>query len=474
MRNATLLSVIVCCLWTASTVTQSAPMVEKARETLKLNIGASVKITLDRPMVTASVSSPAVGEAQIVTDQVLIVFARGLGETSIFAMDGDGKTIWSAALEVVPNLSKARRELEREYPNLDISVEAAANGRIVVKGTVPNATAAADIIGLVDAHIGAERREGGAQAAGQADAGQGAPAQAGTENSVGRGEGVTGERFGRIVNRLTVLGGGQVTIRVRVAEISRSIRERFGLRWSGLEFRTLSANFGFAQSPIIIPPVDGLSGVIGGLDNVIGLIDLLAQENLVSVLAEPNLTVSSGETASFVSGGELPLPVIQDGDIAIEFKPFGVLLNVTPTILANNRISMRIRPEVSEPSDTDGITVGGNSVPTIIVRRADTTVELASGQSFALAGLLNSDLSDTVSKFPFLGDLPIIGALARSSEFERGDSELVIIATASISRPTDEVLAVPNDNVELASPFERLFLGRSLVPRSVRPLGFVY
>ena len=151
-----------------------------------------------------------------------------------------------------------------------------------------------------------------------------------------------------------------------------------------------------------------------------------------------------------------------------------MLLDVTPTILSDSRISIRIRPEVSEPSITDGISLQGVFVPGIRIRRADTTVELASGQSFILAGLLKSDLSSAAAKLPGLGDIPVFGALARSSELERADVELVIVATATIATPTYEVPAIPNENIRLTGPFSRLFTGEVMLPATAIPQDFIF
>ena len=333
---------------------------------------------------------------------------------------------------------------------------------------------AADAIGLVEAFLASEQPQTDRAEEDSDEAGQ----QGEGERSAGEGEGVVGERFGRVVNRLVVTGGGQVSIKVRFAEVKRDIRERLGLQWQNLRFSIDSTEFGFAGSAIFgAPPSDLIStgaNVPTSPSDLAGLIDVLAQENFVSVLAEPNLSVASGETASFLSGGEIPFPTFSDGGTNIEFRPFGVLLDVTPTVLADNRINLRIRPEVSEPSLANGVSINGVTYPGLSIRRADTTVDLASGQSFALAGLLKADLEDAVSKFPFLGDLPVIGALMRSSDFKRGDSELVIIATASIAGPTDEALAVPNENIELEGPLARLFFGHTYVPKNAVPDGFMY
>jgi pilus assembly protein CpaC len=210
------------------------------------------------------------------------------------------------------------------------------------------------------------------------------------------------------------------------------------------------------------------------------LIDALAQENLVSVLAEPNLTVMSGDTASFLAGGQIPFPVAQGNDqMSVEFKDFGVMLAVTPTVLSQDRVSIRLRPEVSQPDDSvySYRDANGTQVPGFLVRRAETTIELGSGQSFVIGGLLQSDLTQTMDKLPILGDIPIIGALARSQGFARGETELVIIATAYLSQPSSEgSLQIPNADIVIPGFLERFFLGSKIKikPGPLAPANYLY
>jgi pilus assembly protein CpaC len=262
-----------------------------------------------------------------------------------------------------------------------------------------------------------------------------------------------------------------------VAEVSRQVIKEFGINWDAV-FETGDLLFGFATGR----PAFGAAGsnfrgptnAGGGVpdlafgsftpgDNVVNTaIDALAQEGLVNVLAEPNLTALSGETASFLAGGEFPIPVATDNnDITIEFKEFGIQLAFTPTVLSGNRISLRVRPEVSELSQDGSIEINGLTIPALKTRRAETTVELGSGQSFAIGGLLSSDVQNAVSKTPGIGDLPVLGTLFRSTAFRRNETELVIIVTPYLVRPVDEpVLAIPNDGYKAPSDIERILEGR--------------
>jgi pilus assembly protein CpaC len=196
----------------------------------------------------------------------------------------------------------------------------------------------------------------------------------------------------------------------------------------------------------------------------------LAEEGIVTILAQPNLTAISGQVASFLAGGEFPVPVNQSSSgtggnnntVTIEFKPFGVRLDFVPTVLSSDRISIKVRPEVSELSTNGAITVGDLVIPALSVRRAETTVQLGSGESFAIAGLIRNDTATDINKYPGLGDLPVIGTLFRSSRFQHNETELVIIVTPYVVRPVAEgpSLKLPTDGLTPASDIERVFMDR--------------
>src|SRR6185312_3522736 len=181
-----------------------------------------------------------------------------------------------------------------------------------------------------------------------------------------------------------------------------------------------------------------------------------------TILAEPSLTAISGETASFLAGGEFPIPVSQAlCDTNIDFKSFGVSLNFIPTVMASNHISLRVKPEVSQISSQGAITIGGLQIPALTVRRADTTIELGSGQSFVIAGLLQDNTSNDVQRYPGLGDLPVLGALFRSTSFQRNESELLIVVTPYIVKPIDDPKSIryPTDAWKPATDIERVLFG---------------
>jgi pilus assembly protein CpaC len=299
-----------------------------------------------------------------------------------------------------------------------------------------------------------------------------------------------------LINRLQVTEPNQVNLRVRVAEIARSVIRQLGIDWataySNGPFAFGVATQQFAQKALQFGSVAqqaeaGFFSFHGADFDLDAIIDALAEEDLVSVLAEPNLTAISGETASFLAGGEFPVPVAQDtsatGDstITVQFKSFGVSLAFTPTLLGGNRINMRVRPEVSALSTEGAVQISGFNIPALTVRQAETTIELASGQSFAIAGLIQNNARFDADHIPGLGSLPILGELFRSNRFRRDETELVIIVTPYIVQPVSnpQLLASPTDATMAPQGTQRLSAGPGGAPvppaagGPAGPVGFV-
>ncbi len=290
-----------------------------------------------------------------------------------------------------------------------------------------------------------------------------------------------------VVNNLQLLSAIQVNVRVRIAEVSRQVTRELGLNWrafgqtgsflmglrSGPAALTAAAAVASGGSSLAASPARIALGLTGNNYDINAVVDALAADNLISILAEPNLTAQSGETASFLAGGEFPIPVGagQNGQITIEFKQFGVSLAFVPTVLATDRVNLRIRPEVSELSEQGAVTVplgnGGGTVtiPALSVRRAETTVELGSGQSFAIAGLLQRNSRQAGSGIAGLGEIPVLGALFRSNRFQRNETELIIIVTPYLVRPVSDPgqLAAPTDGFRPATDIDRVLFQRQIV-----------
>jgi pilus assembly protein CpaC len=405
--------------------------------TLTIEVRKGQVIRLPRPAATVFVADPEIADVQAQSASIVYLFGRRAGTTSLYAVDENDQILLRTSVVVQHNLTALRAAINQLAPGNRVDA-GSVDGSIVLEG-------------LVDTPVQAqELRELGERFLGEEEA---------------------------LLYRVRVSAATQVHLRVRVAEVSREVIKQFGINWETV-FETGDLLFGFAtgrpafgaagtffrgppQANSTVP--DLLFGSFTPGDNVVNTaIDALAQEGLVNILAEPNLTALSGETASFLAGGEFPIPVATDeDDITIEFKEFGIQLAFTPTVLSGNRISLRVRPEVSELSNDGAIEVNGLVIPALKTRRAETTIELGSGQSFAIGGLLSSDVQNAVSKTPGLGDLPVLGTLFRSTAFRRDETELVIIVTPYLVRPVDEpVLATPNDGYKAPNDIERILEGR--------------
>ncbi len=406
-------------------------------EQLNVEVGKGQVIRLPRPAATVFVADPDIADVQAQSPSIIYVFGKRAGNTSMFAVDEADNLLLRSSVQVDHNLAGLRDAIDRLIPSNTVDVSS-VDGSIVLDGKVDSPTDAQELRELASRYLGEDET---------------------------------------LLNRTRVGAPTQVHLRVRVAEVSREVIKEFGINWETL-FNSGNFTFGFASGRDLVSdganifrspanaggnaPGIGFGNYASGSASVSTAIDALAEEGLVTVLAEPNLTALSGETASFLAGGEFPIPVASDdNEIEIEFKEFGISLAFTPTVLSRNRISLRVRPEVSELSDNGAITIGGLTIPALATRRAETTVELGSGQSFAVGGLLSNDVQNTVSKFPGLGDLPILGTLFRSQRFQTNETELVIMVTPYLVTPVDEpVLASPVDGYEAPSDIERILEGR--------------
>jgi pilus assembly protein CpaC len=239
------------------------------------------------------------------------------------------------------------------------------------------------------------------------------------------------------INETKLAGSNQVNIRVRFAEISRNDMKSFGIDWN-LAVNTGNFSFGLQKATTQLNPNLGV-GASGSHFSVNAVIEALRTNGALTILAEPNLTAVTGETASFLAGGEVPVPVPGTGQnssgTTVIYKPYGVSLAFTPTLITGSRIGLKVRPEVSVIAGTANFGVQGFSMPAFTVRRAETTVEMASGQTFAIAGLFQREISRNIEKTPLLGDMPVLGPLFRSKRFQRRETELVILITPYLVKP---------------------------------------
>jgi pilus assembly protein CpaC len=403
-------------------------------------------IRLPRPAATVFVADPENADVQAQSASIVYLFGRRTGTTSLYAVDENDELLLRTSVTVTHNLSGLRQAVLQLVPNGRITVGTIDNS-IVMDGLVESPTQSQELRELGQRYLGEEET---------------------------------------LLYRVGVSAPTQVHLRVRVAEVSRDVMKEFGINWEAI-FQNSDFTFGLVTGRAVSdgvgnflrsPTADSAFGSWqSGDDFVNTAIDALAEEGLVNVLAEPNLTALSGETASFLAGGEFPIPIDQDDDgLTIEFKEFGISLAFTPTVLSSNRISLRVRPEVSDLSDKGAINLNGLIIPALATRRAETTVELGSGQSFAIGGLLSSDFENTIRKFPGFGDIPVLGTLFRSSRFQSNETELVILVTPYLVRPADErQMAAPTDGYRPSTDIERILFGRlhsaRLHPGRDGPLG---
>jgi pilus assembly protein CpaC len=415
------------------------PVAARPSETLNLSQGTGTLVRLSSPMTDVFVANDTIADVQVRSATQLYIFGKGTGETTVYATSKNGGVVYAANVRVGNNISSVDEMLHLAMPEASIQATP-MNNLVLLTGTVASPTDVEEAQRLVQAYVG---------------------------------EGT------QVISRLRSATPLQVNLKVKIAEVSRTLLKQIGVNLLTTD-TTGGFRFGVAQGDGIFLPAPGEddtgagsvirsaigstiqgSGSLFGLD-ILGTLDLAETDGLVTTLAEPNLTALSGETASFLAGGEFPIPVSQSlGAISIEYKQYGVGLAFTPIVLADGRISMRVRPEVSELSNEGAIELNNFTVPALTTRRAETTVELGSGQSFMIAGLLRNAATNDIEKAPFLGDLPIIGSLFRSTRFRRAETELVIIVTPYLVRPVSHQLALPTDGLRMPNDANRVIGGQT-------------
>ena len=410
---------------------------------LVVEAGLGRVVNLPGAVANVFVADPRIAEVRPASPNTLFVFGAAPGRTTLAAMDASGRVVAQYQVTVRPaayTAAEAASTISRVLPGSGIRVETLPTG-LAVSGTVATPADAARVLELARSFL--------------------------TEKQA-------------VTNRLTVASATQISLRVRIAEMSRSVSRELGINWQALQGLGKYAAIGLATSnPVTLAAApSALAGVYA--DRNFGLsavIDALAQDNLAHLLAEPNLTTMSGEPASFLVGGEFPIPIAQQNNaISVTFKQYGINLSFVPTLLSDDRINIHVRPEVSQLTNQGAVQISAGlnaiSIPALTTRRADTTIEVGSGDSFAIAGLLQETVSQGNNAVPWLGEIPILGALFRSDTFQRNESELVIIVTPYIVRPVSDPTALrqPNDGYAPPNDLERILLLRQTgQPGSVRP-----
>ncbi|MCG2733292.1 type II and III secretion system protein family protein [Pseudodesulfovibrio aespoeensis] len=395
---------------------------------ISLVVSKSTILTADAPVSRVSLAQPETASVVVLSPTQIYTTGRKLGTTTLTLWSG-GQVSGVYDLVITPDVTRLKRMIHEILPR-ERSVQVLSSGEsITLSGSVSNTGDLTSVLSLAEA-----------------------------------------EAPGKVVNLLRVDGVQQVMLQVRVAEMSRTALKRMGINlaatfsnftvYSFLNNLSSLANTGSN----VIELTDKINSVVrynSGSTNVVGMLDALKAHGLARLLAEPNLTCVSGESADFLVGGEIPIPKPGAlGTVSIEFKPFGVGLEFTPTVLSSGAINLHVSPEVSELDYTNALRYQGYEIPAISTRKASTVVDLADGQSFAIAGLISESLKENNHRFPVLGDIPVLGTLFRSSDYQKNKTELVIIVTAHLVKPLDMAgQTLPGDGFKEPTDYEFYMLG---------------
>lgn len=413
-----------------------------------LPLNKSRVISVDRPIVRAMVGNADIADILPLTSQSVYVLGKSMGTTSLTLYGEGGRVLTVLDVAVGPDVEAFEEQVARLIPGNDIQASISGSS-MVLTGIVSDAGAIDRAMQLAATYAG-----------------------------------------DNVVNMISLGSSQQVMLEVRFAEVSRQVRDELGIRGIG---NSRGGNFsGVIGDGALFSPGNGTIGgdggstlitdsfgvfsqlfSIGNLD-VEGILTALERRGFARTLAEPTLVALSGEEASFLAGGEYPIPVTQGSSndsstITIEFKQFGVSLGFVPTVLADDTINLRVRPEVSSIDPASSVSLNGITVPGLQTRRASTVIELRDGESFAIAGLLQEDYETVVRQLPLLGSIPIIGSLFRSTEFQRGETELLIVVTPRLVQPIhpDQVY-LPTDRVAVPDPTDVFLLGEGEDPLPAR------
>jgi pilus assembly protein CpaC len=458
------------------------------KRTLELKMGGAELVHTVHPFKRVSIANPEIADLVVLSPTDLYVYAKRVGYTSVILWQEGGAGKTRLDVVVALDLTNLKEKLHLLFPDQQIKVYGTETG-IVLAGTVTGPEVVEQVIRLAQQYLPSEKTSE------TTDEKQ--------EGSKKRGYQVTGRSGWGVTNLLKVQGNQQIMLEVKVAEVTRTSQKDMQ---ASLGIGDIDDNFvgavgiGNVTTPLEVPFGPSMATLPGGLigDLIDGTLDGLAQapnslllnfaestpnvflniedvtvalkflenEGLARILAEPRLVTQSGQEARFLAGGEFPIPVAQDlNRITIEFKEFGVALVFTPVVLSNGKISLRVAPSVSEITSMSIIPAGIQGadfvVPNLSSRKLETTVELYDGQSLALAGLLQDNIRENAKKVPGLGDIPILGALFRSSNYIQQKTDLLIAVTPHLVKPvTKDTIGYPGQNMEPPNWYEFYLEGR--------------
>lgn len=445
--KATLLGLVV----TTTTVSQGGAqsltiMQGEVSTALQVPMNRAVVVEAENPFAELSIANPGIADISTLSDRTIYVLGKAPGRTTLTLLGPDGRLITNVEVQVTPDVAEFKERLRQILPGEGIEVRTANDG-IVLSGVVSS-------IEKLDRALDLARRY--------------AP--------------------DRVSNLMVVGGTHQVMLKVRFAEVSRTVLKSLG---AGVTFVDGGATpsfdgatgLGNLQTGGFGSTVQNFTNGFGGgavnfgvdIGNIAFnvLLEALESKDLVRTLAEPNLVALSGQEASFLAGGEYPIPIVdEDGGIAIDYKPFGVQLSFIPRVIDNTRINLELTAAVSSIDETASVTNDSFSINAFSRREAKTTVEMMDGQSFAIAGLLQDEFGDAATQVPWLGDIPILGSLFRSARYQRNQSELVVIITPHLVSPTrGEALALPTDRIRPPTERELFLFGQTARPAGAPKTG---
>ena len=418
-------------------------------EVLTLVVGQGRILRFDQPVESVFVGDPAIADVRVVSPGVIYLYGIKIGATNLIALSPGHSTRGTVQIRVVADprpVNDAQRTLQ---PTSTVNIRLFGD-RVVATGPTRSVKEAIETDAVTETF--------------------------------------TPRDMSPPINTTTIPGTHQVNIRVRFAEVTRNELLAYGVSWNAVgnpgsfQFGLMTGSF--AQGPLVpggVGPNGSAAnqasiGIHTGRVNVDLLLEALQRNGTITILAEPNITAVTGQTASFLAGGEIPIPIpVGQNLLGIEYKPFGVSLLFTPSLLPNERIAMRVRPEVSEPSPVNAVVTQGITVPSLNVRRADTTVEVASGETFAIAGLFQRNGTQDINKMPYIGDLPVLGELFKSTKYQRNESELVILITPYLVRPTrSRTMKIPQDSPDgmVVNPTIKPYSGITSRLQVPQPWGF--
>lgn len=412
---------------------------------LRMGLNKSVAIRLPVAAKDVLIGNPAIVDAVVRTRTTAYLFAKANGQTNIFFFDAAGRQILNLDIEVAADTKALKQLLDRTLPDNQIKIDTVADS-IVLRGVAASAGQAKQATDLAERFLGAGEADGSA----------------------------------KVVSAMTIAAREQVTLRVRIAEVQRDVLKQLGVDYNAA-FSSGSFSAGMLTgNPFLLNgalgsgtlPTNAISG-LGGTgaltgsrlqygDSIDAFVQAMEQDGLLRTLAEPTLTAISGESAKFLAGGEFPIPVsVDDNTISVEFKEFGVALGYSPVVLSSGRISLKINTEVSELTPQNGIQVTGITLPGLTTRKAETTIELPSGGSMIMAGLIRDQTRQQIAGIPGAKDLPILGQLFRSRDFQKNTSELTVMVTPFIVKPVNErSLTNPAEKLSVATDRQTILFGR--------------